>query len=119
MRSRFAGLLLIVIAVSASALDDSSTVRAVKVDSPPRIDGVLDEAVWQSIEPITDFRQREPADGEPISERTEVRICYDSRNLYIGVRAYDSDVGGLVRTIYERDGDINHDDNFFIYIVRC
>ena len=116
MLTRFAGLLFILFAVSALALDDSSTVRAVKVDSPPRIDGVLDEAVWQSIEPISDFRQREPADGDPISERTEVRICYDSHYLYIGVRAYDSDVSGLVRTIYERDGDINHDDNFFIYI---
>ena len=54
------------------------TVRAVRVATPPSIDGVLDEAIWQQIEPITGFRQRWPVDGAPASERTEVRIAYDS-----------------------------------------
>ena len=42
-------------------------------------------------EAATDFRQEEPNEGQPATERTEVRILFDDRNLYIGIRAFDSD----------------------------
>ena len=48
------------------------------------IDGVLKEAVWRTAEAFTDFRQREPDDGEPGSERTEVRVLAGPDALYVG-----------------------------------
>ena len=59
----------------------------------PRIDGVLDDAAWQVGHPGRGFTQQEPNLGQPATERTEVRILYDSRNLYIGVHAYQA--GGV------------------------
>src|SRR6266404_6237071 len=54
------------------------------------IDGKLDESAWAQAAPITDFRQQQPNEGAPASQRTEVRIVYDERAIYIGARMYDS-----------------------------
>lgn len=103
-------------AASAQAPGVSGVVRPVRVDEPPRIDGLLDEPLWAEIEPITDFRQWEPDNGAPATERTEVRICYDDRYLYIGVRAYDSEPDKIIARAFERDRGIDQDDSIFISI---
>jgi hypothetical protein len=54
------------------------------------IDGKLDEAAWAKATPITDFHQQNPNEGAPPTQRTEVRILYDERAVYIGARMYDS-----------------------------
>jgi hypothetical protein len=48
---------------------------AVRVDRPPKLDGTLDDALWQSAKPVTDFRQREPYEGKRPTERTEFALC--------------------------------------------
>jgi hypothetical protein len=55
----------------------------------PVIDGRLDDEAWTLGEPITEFFQREPVEGEPVSERTEVRILADAEALYVGAWLYD------------------------------
>jgi hypothetical protein len=62
---------------------------AARVTSTIRIDGRLDEAAWQSATAITEFTQQAPHEGQPASERTEVRILYDDDALYIGARLFD------------------------------
>jgi len=91
-------------------------VRPVRIDEPPRIDGLLDEPLWAEIEPITDFRQWEPDNGAPATERTEVRICYDDNYLYIGVRAYDSEPDKIIARTFERDRQVDQDDSIYIDI---
>jgi hypothetical protein len=54
------------------------------------IDGILDEASWSKATPITGFHQQNPNEGAAPAQRTEVRVLYDSRALYIGARMYDS-----------------------------
>ncbi len=68
--------------------------QAVRVDAGPRIDGALDDAVWSLAPPVDGFTQQEPNLGQPATERTEVRIVYDARTIYIAVHAYQS--GGVV-----------------------
>ncbi|MGI8618555.1 MAG: DUF5916 domain-containing protein [Gemmatimonadaceae bacterium] len=68
---------------------------AARVTTPIRVDGVLDEAAWQSATPITEFTQVAPSERQPASERTEIRVLYDDNALYIGARLYDR---GQVRT---------------------
>jgi hypothetical protein len=65
----------------------------------PSIDGVLDDEAWQDAPPITRLIQREPAEGELISEETEVRFVYTDDDLYVGFRGYDrgKPYGRLVR----------------------
>ncbi len=69
----------------------------------PKLDGRLDEPVWALSQPITDFVQRDPNEGQPASERTEARVLYDDGALYIGVRAYDSEPDKIVGQLTRRD----------------
>jgi hypothetical protein len=63
--------------------------RAVRVDTPPVIDGKLDDAVWELAEPISDFHQIRPGDGAEPSEKTLVYVVYTEHALYIGARMDD------------------------------
>ena len=54
-----------------------------------KVDGVLDEPVWQSVEPIRQLYQIQPDQGEPATEKSEVRILYDDKKLYFGFVFYD------------------------------
>jgi hypothetical protein len=92
-------------------------VEAVRVEQGPTIDGRLDEPVWQQAQVVSGFLQQEPNEGEPVTERTEVRILYDDNNLYIGVTAYDSRPDGIIATEMRRDSDrILDEDNFQIIL---
>ncbi len=79
-------------------------------DTQPLIDGRPDDAVWQAATPLTSFTQREPADGEPASERTEVRLLYDSDAVYVGVWAYDSQASEIVPGEAIRDFEVTDAD---------
>ena len=71
---------------------------AARAKTAPVIDGILDEAAWSAVEPITDFVQTEPSEGLPASERTEVRLLYDDKMIYIGVICHDADPSRIVTT---------------------
>ena len=90
------------------------TAIAAPVDQAPRIDGVLDEAFWETIPPITDFRQRVPVDGDSPTERTEVRIAFDSDAIYFGFKLFDSRPDLIRRSILQREGRIDEDDHIWI-----
>ena len=87
---------------------------AVQVEQAPRIDGVLDEAFWETILPITDFRQRVPVDGSLPTERTEVRIAFDRDAIYFGFKLFDSSPDLIRRSIFHREGRIDEDDHIWI-----
>ena len=89
-------------------------VTATPVPRPPTIDAVLDEPFWATIEPVTDFRQRDPVDGAPGSEPTEVRIGYDANALYFGFVFHDSEPGLIRRSILHRGGRIDKDDRVIV-----
>ena len=64
--------------------------RAVRVRTAIDVDGRLDEPVWAEAQPITEFIQEDPAEGEPGTERTVFRVAYDDDAIYIGAMLYDS-----------------------------
>lgn len=88
--------------------------EAVPVETPPEIDGVLDESFWARIQPVTGFRQREPVDGAEPTERTELRIAYDANALYFGLVLHDSEPDAIRRSILQREGRIDKDDRVII-----
>ena len=113
----FALLLVAVVAFAvpvAAQTPPGGEVRAVRVDAPPLIDGVLDEPFWSAIPPVTGFRQRVPVDGAPASERTEARIAFDDRSLYLGFTFFDSEPDRIRRAILQRGGRIDKDDRVII-----
>jgi len=80
------------------------------------VDGVLDEPDWEAAAPIGEMRQREPHQGEKASELTEVRLLYDSQNLYIGIMCYDSAADEIIGTQMSRDADLTDDDRIEILV---
>ena len=109
-----AGILLTGLCLGSPAAPRDREVRAVRIETPPRVNGVLDEPFWAAIPPITGFRQRDPVDGAPASERTEVRIAYDENALYFGFRFFDSEPHRIRRSILDRGGRISKDDRVVI-----
>src|SRR5438445_179171 len=68
----------------------SATIRATLIRAPVTLDGRLDEPFWAAADSIDDFRQREPLEASPATERTVVKVAHDAGALYIVVRCYDS-----------------------------
>lgn len=89
---------------------------AVRAAAPPVVDGRLGDPAWANAPVITGFVQHEPFEGQPITERTEVRVVYDREALYLGVWLYDSDPQGLVRGETRRDAGVDDSDAFLIVL---
>jgi hypothetical protein len=101
---------LILFVVAAHGADgDRWVMRARRVDTPPEIDGVLEE-VWFRGEPAAGFKQFRPAQNRPPLKDTEVYILYDDEALYVGWVCYEDDVGHLVACATVRDMFMNDDD---------
>ena len=75
------------------------------------LDGRIDEVVWESATPITDFTQQEPVEGSEPSEPMEIRVVFDDDNLYIGAIVYD-DPEQVLAFQRERDASLGTDDRF-------
>jgi hypothetical protein len=97
--------------VWAQQADDASikSIRAVRVTSPAKIDGLLDEPFWQTAPCSGDFIQHEPDDGKAPSESTSVRVAYDNEAIYVGMEMFDSEPGKIVCRLTRRDRDQNAD----------
>jgi len=76
------------------------------------VDGAPDEAVWKTAIPATNFRQRDPDNGQPASERTEVRVVFDQDRIILGVTCFDSEPDRLLGNQMQRDQPFSADDRF-------
>src|SRR6266566_1985354 len=90
--------------------------KATSVDHAPKLDGTLNDLLWQSAKPITEFRQREPHEGEVPTEKTEVSILYTRHAVYFGIHCYDSEPSRIIATELRRDVSQDLDDHFEILI---
>ena len=89
------------------------TVRATRIPEPLLIDGRLEESVYASTASIGDFIQQEPVEGLPATEKTEVWIFYDDRNIYFAARCFDSHPELAVVNEMRRDGQNTNDNESF------
>lgn len=74
------------------------------------------DPVWLTTDSIADFRQREPLEGRPGTERTLVKVARDGAAIYVMVRAYDSSPSRLCSGQLRRDADLTSDDNITLLI---
>ena len=127
MRAALAAALLACAAPAARADEpfdirriDPESFRAIAARLPegqaPRMDGRLDDEVWLLAPASGHFVQREPDFGAPATERTEFRILYDARTLYVGVWAFDSDPAGISASELKRDSNLGKGDQVKIAI---
>jgi Carbohydrate family 9 binding domain-like len=94
------------------------TAKATRIEASeaPIVDGDLSDPVWQRAEAITEFYQLDPNEGQPASERTDVRFLYDTNNLYVYIYAYDRRPELIRGTSMNRDGNFGGDDTVRVYL---
>jgi len=89
-------------------------VTAARINEPLKIDGILDETVYQGSMKATDFVQIQPYNGKPSYKPTEVSIFYDDNAIYVGAMLYD-DPDSIQSYITTRD-NIGVSDYFDFFI---
>lgn len=122
VRARVPGPFLVLLGLASGVaspvpaqVPDVRQIQALRADTPPAIDGRLDDEVWRGAVPVRGFLQRDPVEGEPATEDTLVRVGYDDRALYIGARLLDGDPASIVRQLSRRDVPVEA-DAFLVYL---
>jgi len=92
------------------------TIQAVFINDQIKLDGNLNEAVWQTAPRTSNFTQRELTEGQPATKKTQVAILYDKKALYIGIWCFDSEPDKIIASQMKRDFDYGTDDNFKIIL---
>lgn len=88
-----------------SSLNKSIKAERISNDSEIEIDGLLSEGVWNTASISSNFVQNRPVDGGTPSQRTEVRILYSNKYIYVGATAFDTSPDSIAATLFRRDGD--------------
>jgi len=83
---------------------------ALKSDETIRVDGLLDESIWDKAPEAGDFIQFQPERGKLGSLRTRVKILYDEKFIYFGFFCFDSQPEKMAAQITKRDADLDDDD---------
>jgi len=102
---RFLPLLLL---MSTFAIAQPS-MKGVYVSKAPTIDGRLNDEAWTNAAQVNELFQREPNNGEPVSEKTLIYVCYDANHLYIGVKCFDAPAKITAKEM-ARDANLANDD---------
>jgi hypothetical protein len=103
---------------SAGALAPEGETRpllATRATAPITLDGRLDEPAWQAAPVASGFLQRDPDQGQPATEPTELRLLFDDHALYVGARLFDREPGRIVRQLSRRDA-LAEADTFALYL---
>ncbi len=96
-----------------TAAASANVAAASRAPEAPMLDGdVLGDPAWAQATPITGFTQEQPNEGQPVSERTEVRVIFTNDTLYIGAVMYDSDPSGIIVSDARRDAPMDDTDSF-------
>ncbi len=110
---------IFVLSISTIYAADDPILRKISVvqtDSPPEIDGKLDDPCWQKAAQTGDFIQFEPNAGEPATHKTRVYLLYDPNRLYVGFECFKSDMNVLAANSVQRDSFFFSDDHVEVLI---
>ena len=106
----FTAFLLLII-FNVTLFGQNKKIYAVRVNTPPVLDGIISDSVWQLAKPISNFREQDPIAGQKPSYKTVVRILYDNNNLYVSFMCYDPHPDRIIARALEPDGALGGDDN--------
>ena len=110
-------LLLMLPGLAAAQGEPRRSLPAAAREAGPVLDGdVLNDPVWQSVAPGGDFVQTAPDEGQPASQRTEVRVLYTDEAIYFAFTCYDDEPGGIVASDARRDASLEETDSVLIIL---
>lgn len=95
------------------ATNTQCKLTAVYTTAPPKIDGRLEDTVWQTAPIATNFIENSPNPGRAASQRTEVKVVYTTQGIYIGARLYDTAPDSILRQLSVRDALNNVNADMF------
>ena len=118
LKDLFLLIFLLISSLVYSQFADKKTYNIKKVLNPPKIDGVLNDNVWTHLTLAKNFSQISPNNGnsERKHQRTEAKICYDSKNIYFGIMMYDNAPDSILKELSKRDDESKNFDSFGIFI---
>lgn len=111
MRNVYAIFFFLITILFTNALaknDSTETITAYRLQTPLVVDGILNESVYQNV-PVSRFIQKDPDEGKPASEKSEVWVSYDDYNIYFSGRFFDSNPDSIDATLMRRDNVIESD----------
>ena len=113
--SIFIFCLLLALTSFAQENGENYHIKIPEFTNPPKIDGILENPIWEKGAVLNTFTQYEPQEGASPSEKTVVYIGYDKKNLYIAFHCYDSNPKGIRACLTQRDS-VFGDDDVTIYL---
>ena len=116
--SIFSILFILIPYITFGQFSTKKTYNIKKIQTPPKIDGQLNDLIWQELETAQNFSQISPNNGEPERQyqKTEVKICYDNKNIYFGVMMYDNAPDSILKELSQRDEENKNYDSFGIWL---
>ncbi|GAB5399319.1 MAG: hypothetical protein Aureis2KO_09040 [Aureisphaera sp.] len=109
-------LLPIFFVTTISHSQEKKTLEAKRITNPPKIDGELDDEIWQSLTAYSDFNMYQPGNEGTVDPAylTEVKMAYDDKNVYVAAYMHDPDPGSILRQFSQRDEVFVQADHFAI-----
>ena len=108
--SIFRTVWVILLFLYATIVFGQKQVQSFKIESPPILDGSLDDICWSMPDSAIGFVQMEPFKGQEATEKTVVYTGYDDQNIYFGIKCYEPDQSAIVANIQTRDLFSKNDD---------
>ena len=100
------------ILAETAATASPSALASAAIEARPVIDGdVLGDPAWADVPAATGFTQTQPDEGQPATERTEVRVLFDDDTIYFGIVCYDRDPDGIITSVSRRDSSLSNSDS--------
>ena len=90
-----------------------ATIRTIRTPSPIIVDGQLEEAVYRDVKPFGDFVQQEPFEGQPATEKTDVWVFFDDKNVYCRRALWETDPSRRVTSDMRRDANNLYNNDHF------
>ncbi len=105
MMHRYFILCIVLLFVSIQVFAQKRIYTTKKCTSePPKIDGIIDESIWDFVEWDSSFIQQEPYAEKPATEDTRFKIFYDENNIYVAIRCFDSSPDSIEKRLSRHDG---------------
>lgn len=100
---------------SAGNLFSEESIKIYKTSNPPVLDGRVNDKCWETASSFSEFLQREPDEGQPMTEKTEVFICFNADYIYFGIKCYE-DPNLISSKEMLRDASLGNDDRIAIIL---
>jgi hypothetical protein len=110
-RNSLAAALCAGLIATAAGAQSPASATAVRIQQAPRVDGRLTEEIWRTAPAVTGFVQREPNEGAPAPDKTEIRFAYDDDALYVGLRMFSRDPKTIRALVTRRDDETSSESS--------